>query len=134
MSAGKTTSFLSAVAILFPKASSRCQAYPLLLRAVSSLTAARRNDDAPLATDVFDAGQCDFPANYKHALHHETFKGCSINYGIRNVQKESAYVLVAFRFLARPFVSFVSHIARYAPSSTDKSSSLRNQKSTQPNF
>ena len=60
--------------------------------------------------------------------------GCSINYGIRNVQTESAYVLVAFRFLARPFVSFVSHIARYAPSSTDKSSSLRNQKSTQPNF
>ena len=48
--------------------------------------------------------------------------------------KESAYVLVAFRFLARPFVSFVSHIARYAPSLTDKSSSLRNQKSTQPNF
>ena len=41
--------------------------------------------------------------------------------------KESAYVLVAFRFLVRPFVSFVSHIARYAPSSTDKSSSLRNQ-------
>ena len=30
--------------------------------------------------------------------------------------KESAYVLVAFRFLARPFVSFVSHIARYTPS------------------
>ncbi|WP_235387297.1 hypothetical protein, partial [Prevotellamassilia timonensis] len=30
-------------------------------------------------------------------------------------------------FLARPFVSFVSHIARYAPSSTDKSTSLRNQ-------
>ena len=46
--------------------------------------------------------------------------------------KESAYVLVGF--LARPFVSFVSHIARYAPSSTDKSSSLRNQKSTQPYF
>ena len=40
--------------------------------------------------------------------------------------KESAYVLVAFRFLARPFVSFVCRIARYAPSSTDKSSSLRN--------
>ena len=39
--------------------------------------------------------------------------------------KESAYVLVGF--LARPFVSFVSHIARYAPSSTDKSTSLRNQ-------
>ena len=48
--------------------------------------------------------------------------------------KESVYVLVAFCFLARPFVSFVSHIARYAPSLTDKSSSLRNQKSTQPNF
>ena len=39
--------------------------------------------------------------------------------------KESAYVLVGF--LARPFVSFVSHKARYAPSSIDKSSSLRNQ-------
>ena len=51
--------------------------------------------------------------------------GCSINYGIRNVQTESAYVLVAFRFIVRPFVSFVSHIARYAPSSTDKSSSLK---------
>ena len=52
----------------------------------------------------------------------------------KKCSKESVYVLVAFRFLARPFVSFVSHIARYAPSSTDKSSSLRNQKSTQPNF
>ena len=48
--------------------------------------------------------------------------------------KESAYVLVAFRFLVRLFVSFVSHISRYAPSSTDKSLSLKNQKSTQPNF
>ena len=38
--------------------------------------------------------------------------------------KESAYVLVGF--LARPFVSFVSHIARYAPFTTDKSSSLSN--------
>ena len=36
---------------------------------------ARRNDDAPLATDVFDAGQCDISANYKHALHHEAFVG-----------------------------------------------------------
>ena len=44
----------------------------------------------------------------------------------KKCSKESAYVLVGF--LARPFVSFVSHIARYAPSSTDKSSSLRNQK------
>ena len=63
-----------------------------------------------------------------------------INYGVfyklrdKERSKESAYVLVAFRFLARPFVSFVSHIAPYAPSSTAKSSSLRNQKSTQPNF
>ena len=31
--------------------------------------------------------------------------------------------------LACPFVSIVSHIARYAPSSTDKSSSLRNHNS-----
>ena len=46
--------------------------------------------------------------------------------------KESAYVLVAFRFLARPFAGFVRRIARYAPSSTDNSSSLRNP--TQPNF
>ena len=45
--------------------------------------------------------------------------------------KESAYVLVGF--LARPFVSFVSHIARYAPSSSHKTSSLRNQEPTQPN-
>ena len=29
--------------------------------------------------------------------------------------KASVYVLVAFCFLVRPFVSFVSHIARYAP-------------------
>ena len=50
--------------------------------------AARRNDDAPLATDVFDEGQCDISEIYKHALHHETFKGCSINYGMRNVQKK----------------------------------------------
>ena len=32
--------------------------------------------------------------------------------GDKERSKESAYVLVAFRFLARPFVSFVSHIAR----------------------
>ncbi len=40
-------------------------------------------------------------------------------YKLRDMEysKESAYVLVAFRFLARPFVSFVSRIARYAPSS-----------------
>ena len=39
-------------------------------------------------------------------------------YKLRDMEcsKESAYVLVAFRFLARHFVSFVSHIARYAPS------------------
>ena len=109
MSAGKTTSFLSAVAILFPKASSLFSWEALLTaaravnmprhggkhavpRAVSDKSArssgksvrssdksARRNDDAPPATDVFDAGQCDISANYKHALHHETFKGCSIN-------------------------------------------------------
>ena len=57
-------------------------------------------------------------------------------YKLRNKEcsKESAYVLVVFRFLERSFVSFVSHIARYAPSSTDKISSLRNQKPTQPNL
>ena len=61
-------------------------------------------------------------------------KAYGVFYKLRDKKrsKESAYVLVAFRFLARPFVSFVRHIARYAPSSTDKSSSLRNQKSTQP--
>ena len=41
----------------------------------SSDKSARRNDDAPLATDVFDEGQCDISANYKHALHHEAFVG-----------------------------------------------------------
>ena len=60
--------------------------------------------------------------------------GCSINYGKRNVQKKVLTFWSFFCFLARPFVSFVSHIARYAPSSTDKSLSLKNQKSTQPNF
>ena len=39
----------------------------------------------------------------------------------KECSKESAYVLVGF--LARPFVSFVSHIVRYASSSTDNSSS-----------
>ena len=61
-------------------------------------------------------------------------KGVFYKLRAKEHSKESAYVLVAFRFLVRPFVSFVSHIARYAPSSTDKSSSLRNQKSTQPNL
>ena len=37
---------------------------------------------------------------------------------------KSAYVLVGF--LARPFAGFVSHIARHAPFTTDKSSSLSN--------
>ena len=45
----------------------------------SSDKSARRNDDAPPATDVFDAGPCDISANYKHALHHEILSGCSIN-------------------------------------------------------
>ena len=38
--------------------------------------------------------------------------------------KESAYVLVGF--FAHSSVSFISHVVRYAPFSTDKSSSLRN--------
>ena len=43
-------------------------------------------------------------------------KGVGVFYKLRDKErsKESAYVLVGF--LARPFVSFVSHIARYAPS------------------
>ena len=44
--------------------------------------------------------------------------------------KESAYVLVGF--FARHFVSFISHVVRYVPFSTDKSSSLRN--SAKPNL
>ena len=40
--------------------------------------------------------------------------------------------MVAFHFLARPFVSFVSHIVRYAFFSTDKSSSLSIQKLLSP--
>ena len=71
---------------------------------------------------------------YVTAFNDTRIKGVFYKLRDKERSKESAYVLVAFRFLARPFVSFVSHIARYAPSSTDKSSSLRNQKSTQPNF
>lgn len=71
---------------------------------------------------------------YVTAFNDTMIKGVFYKLRDKERSKESAYVLVAFRFLARPFVSFVSHIARYAPSSTDKSSSLRNQKSTQPNF
>ena len=41
--------------------------------------------------------------------------------------KESAYVLVGF--LARPFVSFISHIARYAPSSGENLTSKMSFKS-----
>ena len=71
---------------------------------------------------------------YVTAFNDTMIKGVFYKLRDKERSKDSAYVLVAFRFLARPFVSFVSHIARYAPSSTDKSSSLRNQKSTQPNF
>ena len=71
---------------------------------------------------------------YVTAFNDTMIKGVFYKLRDKERSKESAYVLVAFRFLARPFVSFVSHIARYAPSLTDKSSSLRNQKSTQPNF
>lgn len=71
---------------------------------------------------------------YVTAFNDTMIKGVFYKLRDKERSKESAYVLVAFRFLARPFVSFVSHIARYAPSSTDKSSSLRNQKSTQPNL
>ena len=48
-------------------------------------------------------------------------KGVGVFYKLRDKErsKESAYVLVGF--LARPIVCFVSHIARYAPSSTEKS-------------
>ena len=73
-------------------------------------------------------------AAFPHTLASLYYIGVFYKLGDKERSKESAYVLVAFRFLARPFVSFVSHIARYAPSSTDKSPSLGNQKSTQPNF
>ena len=46
--------------------------------------------------------------------------------------KESAYVLVGF--LARPFVSFVSFIVRYASYTPNRNLSLRNQKLPQPIF
>ena len=71
---------------------------------------------------------------YVTAFNDTMIKGVFYKLRDKERSKDSAYVLVAFRFLARPFVSFVSHIARYAPSSTNKSSSLWNQKSTQPNF
>ena len=53
-----------------------------------------------------------------------------MNYGIRGVQKKELTFGVGF--LARLFVSFVSHIVRYAFFSTDKSSSLSIQKLLSP--
>ena len=61
---------------------------------------------------------------YVTAFNDTMIKGVFYKLRDKERSKDSAYVLVAFRFLARPFVSFVSHIARYAPSSTNKSSSL----------
>ena len=61
---------------------------------------------------------------YVTAFNDTMIKGVFYKLRDKEHSKDSAYVLVAFRFLARPFVSFVSHIARYAPSSTNKSSSL----------
>ena len=63
---------------------------------------------------------------YVTAFNDTMIKGVFYKLRDKERSKESAYVLVVFCFLARPFVSFVSHIARYASSSTDKSSSLRN--------
>ena len=61
---------------------------------------------------------------YVTAFNDTMIKGVFYKLRDKERSKDSAYVLVAFRFLARPFVSFVRHIARYAPSSTNKSSSL----------
>ena len=61
---------------------------------------------------------------YVTAFNDTMIKGVFYKLRDKERSKDSAYVLVAFRFLERPFVSFVSHIARYAPSSTNKSSSL----------
>lgn len=61
---------------------------------------------------------------YVTAFNDTMIKGVFYKLRDKERSKDIAYVLVAFRFLARPFVSFVSHIARYAPSSTNKSSSL----------
>ena len=61
---------------------------------------------------------------YVTAFNDTMIKGVFYKLRDKERSKDSAYVLVAFRFLARPFVSFVSHIARYTPSSTNKSSSL----------
>ena len=61
---------------------------------------------------------------YVTAFNDTMIKGVFYKLRDKERSKDSAYVLVAFRFLARPLVSFVSHIARYAPSLTNKSSSL----------
>ena len=44
--------------------------------------------------------------------------GCSIKFGIRSAQKEVLTFWLSFAFAF--FVSLVSHIVRYAPSSTYK--------------
>ena len=59
---------------------------------------------------------------YVTAFNDTMIKGVFYKLRDKKCSKESAYVLVGF--LARPFVRFVSHIARYDPSSTNKSSSL----------
>ena len=61
---------------------------------------------------------------YVTAFNDTMIKGVFYKLRDKERSKDSAYVLVAFRFLARPFVSCFCHIARYAPSSTNKSSSL----------
>ena len=61
---------------------------------------------------------------YVTAFYDTMIKGVFYKLRDKERSKDSAYVLAAFRFLARPFVSFVSHIARYTPSSTNKNSSL----------
>ena len=62
----------------------------------------------------------------------KNYKGGVYKLRDKERSKESAYVLVGF--LARPFVSWGRSIAGYVTDETYKSSSLRNQKSTQPNF
>ena len=87
--------------------------------ALFALAAFSACDEVDEADRFLDEGLCHFLSR--------RVSGGTINYGIRSAQKK-VYVLVSF--FARPFVSLVSHIVRYAPSFSDKGAFLRKLHST----
>ncbi|MDD6554720.1 MAG: hypothetical protein PUF27_03730, partial [Bacteroidales bacterium] len=88
-----------------------------------AMDATRQGDEFATYSALLRLSRCGFALDeFTDKMRFLPGKGLWVFYKLRDKErsKESAYVLVAFRFLVRPFVSFVSRIARYAPSSTDK--------------